>query len=335
LVLVAAAGWFTYTRQKAYRKDAFSTAPSVPSPQITEPTETKEKSYTLIGYSQTSAATEIFSVNLTDKKRRIIFTDRDENLKVRQLRRAVAATDEVLAYLAKKGEQEPKVLGMIKLTDPVKITTLLDGFGSSDVPIPSPDGKKIAYVVFSNADPDYGYSLLIMNRDGSNKRRLIKREKLIRGPAFSPDGQEIAFLADTGSGTVIEKINSNGTGEVERLAEFTNEIVYDLYWGDALYFGKRGKEESLANGGEIYRLSEKGTGLSRVTTNDSFDGYPVVSPDGKKLSLIRTKFPQDKYTAAAEFTLVVINMDNRSEIELGSSDGILSWQVSENFRGSP
>jgi TolB protein len=30
-------------------------------------------------------------------------------------------------------------------------------------------------------------------------------------------------------------------------------------------------------------VNDDGTGLERITTNETFDGFPMFSPDGKKL----------------------------------------------------
>ena len=34
---------------------------------------------------------------------------------------------------------------------------------------------------------------------------------------------------------------------------------------------------------DIYLVNDDGTGLERITTNETFDGFPMFSPDGKKL----------------------------------------------------
>jgi Tol biopolymer transport system component len=34
---------------------------------------------------------------------------------------------------------------------------------------------------------------------------------------------------------------------------------------------------------DLYKINTDGTGLERITFNDTFDGFPMFSPDGKKL----------------------------------------------------
>ncbi len=64
----------------------------------------------------------------------------------------------------------------------------------------SPDGTKIAFVLYSN------YEIYVMNTDGSNRRQLTSNKKIIDdGPAWSPDGSKIVFVsgAYTHSGLAI------------------------------------------------------------------------------------------------------------------------------------
>ena len=34
---------------------------------------------------------------------------------------------------------------------------------------------------------------------------------------------------------------------------------------------------------DLYRINADGSGLERITFNETFDGFPMFSPDGKKL----------------------------------------------------
>lgn len=65
--------------------------------------------------------------------------------------------------------------------------TTFDGFAS-----PSPDGRQIVF--YSGRDGDY--EIYIMNRDGSDQRRLTASRGRDASPAFSPDGRWIAFESD-------------------------------------------------------------------------------------------------------------------------------------------
>jgi TolB protein len=83
----------------------------------------------------------------------------------------------------------------------------------------------------------------VMNADGSNKRRVTKLDKASFAPYFFPDGKRIIFSS-----------NIDDEGGRNRSPNF-----------------------------DLYTIKVDGTGLERVTFNDTFDGFPMFSPDGKKI----------------------------------------------------
>jgi TolB protein len=74
-------------------------------------------------------------------------------------------------------------------------------------PVWSPDGRQIAYAAGAIGESE---GLFIMDRDGTNARRLTNGNDLV--PAWSPDGNRIAFARETGSGGQIWMIDADGSG---------------------------------------------------------------------------------------------------------------------------
>jgi Tol biopolymer transport system component len=83
----------------------------------------------------------------------------------------------------------------------------------------------------------------VMNADGSNKRRVTKLDKASFAPYFFPDGKRIIFSS-----------NINDEGGRNRSPNF-----------------------------DLYTINVDGSGLERVTFNETFDGFPMFSPNGKKI----------------------------------------------------
>jgi len=89
------------------------------------------------------------------------------------------------------------------------------------------------------------FEVWVMNADGSNKRQVTKLDAASFAPFFTPDGKKIIFCTN--------------------------------------YFDpERGNRRKLPNF-DLALINLDGTGLERVTYNETFDGFPIFSPDGKKL----------------------------------------------------
>jgi len=108
------------------------------------------------------------------------------------------------------------------------------------MPSISPDGKKIAYVSEGEqvGNPQADPEIYIMNLDGSEQKNLTSNGESVSDvvPAFSPDGQKIAY-ASTGAQTS----NPEGDSEVYVMnatdgssqTNLSNNAAYDAYpeWG--------------------------------------------------------------------------------------------------------
>ena len=124
------------------------------------------------------------------------------------------------------------------------------------------DGKTITFTSVRNGDQtekdiaDYkellaqnlirptSLEIMLMKADGSDKKQITNLGAASFGPAFTADGKKIIFSSN-----------------------------YD--------------PETHATGGEgnfeLWMMNRDGSGLERITHSDAFDGFPMFSPDGKKL----------------------------------------------------
>ena len=88
------------------------------------------------------------------------------------------------------------------------------------------------------------FEVWVMNADGSNKRQVTKLDAASFAPFFMPDGKRIIFCTN---------------------------------YFDETRATRRGQPNF-----DLALINLDGTGLERVTFFESFDGFPIFSPDGKK-----------------------------------------------------
>ena len=169
----------------------------------------------------------------------------------------------------------------------------------------SPDGKKIVFT----SERDGDLELYTMDIDGKNVKRLTNEIGYDGGAFFSPDSTMIVYRrsAQTTSEeikrykdllaqhlvvpTVFEiwvmKADGSNKRQVTNLgaASFAPFFTPD---GKRLifctnYFDENKTDRRRQPNFDLALINLDGTGLERVTFSETFDGFPMFSPDGKKL----------------------------------------------------
>jgi len=113
-----------------------------------------------------------------------------------------------------------------------KIATLISG-GVNTYPVPSPDGRKIAFRKFF----DNNSEVFTANINGSNPRNLTNHPAFEGWPAWSPDGKRIAFAANRNSAYQIFAMDADGRNV--RLVANTEGRATAPKWapdGKSIYF---------------------------------------------------------------------------------------------------
>jgi Tol biopolymer transport system component len=164
----------------------------------------------------------------------------------------------------------------------------------------SPDGKKIVFAsnrqayekTLSNEekerlkiDKQYFMEIYTADADGSNVKRLTNVPGYDGGPFFSADGKRICWRRFTPKGDVAEVWTMNADGSDQKAITKLGAMSWAPYFhpsGEYLIFTTN--LNGFANF-ELYIVDAAGKHAPvRVTTTDGFDGLPVFTPDGKKLS---------------------------------------------------
>lgn len=164
----------------------------------------------------------------------------------------------------------------------------------------SPDGKHIVFASNRAAygqklsaedeerlklDKQYFMDIYISDADGKNVKQLTHVPGYDGGPFFSPDGKRICWRRFTPKGDVAEVWTMNVDGSDQRQVTKLGAMSWAPYYhasGEYLIFTTN--LNGFANF-ELYLVDAQGKhDPVRITTTDGFDGLPVFSPDGKKLS---------------------------------------------------
>lgn len=145
----------------------------------------------------------------------------------------------------------------------------------------SKDGTKILY----QSNRTGNWQIYVMDRDGSNQKRITDDEYNNNFPDWSPDNKQIAFVSDREGNEEVYIMNMDGSG----LVNLSKNPARDIhpYWspnGTKLLFNSsRDDEESF----EIYVINIDGTGLTRLTNSKDVETCARFSPDETKIVCLR------------------------------------------------
>lgn len=151
----------------------------------------------------------------------------------------------------------------------------------------APAPGKIAFA----SDRDGNLEIYVMDTNGSNVARLTDNPGPDITPAWSPDGQRIAFGRPYPLRVYV--MNSDGSG-VTRLSDGASPV-----------WSPDGTRIAFEWQREIYLMSP--TGSNRIRLTDTPEGYafsPVWSPDGTRIAFASSRIGQ-----ASDVELYTINAD--------------------------
>ena len=207
---------------------------------------------------------------------------------------------------------------------------------SEGAPSWSPDSKRITYLRGSDPSGEIYNDINVMNSDGSSQTRLIKAtdtknfEVGFESPAWSPDGEKIAFMRTTRVDFVNSPPSSavpatgpsglylmkpDGTG----LRKLSKEMAY----AQSPLWSPEGKEIAFSGTGEKkYVVNVGGTELRELMPNvrDHISSYSW-SPNGKKIAFAAVHY-------RGELDIYVIDADGTGQTNLTSTKTIIEDEPS-------
>jgi len=168
----------------------------------------------------------------------------------------------------------------------------------------SPDGKKIVFTSLKDGDLD----IYTMNVDGTDVKQLTHTLGYDGGPWWSPDGKKIVYRAHHPKDSVevrqykdllaqglirpskVELFVMNADGSDNRQVTALGGANFGPSWtpdGKKIIFASNFREPRSENF-ELYLIDVSASmagadKLQQITFSPTFDGFPMFSPDGRKL----------------------------------------------------
>lgn len=173
---------------------------------------------------------------------------------------------------------------------------------------------------------DNSTEIFTIGIDGKNLARVTTNGFWDLYPAWSPDGEQIAFLSKRGLDLDIYVMGRDGGNQRLLYDSGTNDA--DIDWG--------GNTIVFTSNFTIWRMRDDGTMAQQVTYPSNAGGWgtanlpagdydPRLSPDGQKIAFERLEDPNSTHGVYDIFT---VNIDGHAETRLtdtGHAQGLPSW----------
>ncbi|WP_420821044.1 Tol-Pal system beta propeller repeat protein TolB [Pseudidiomarina aestuarii] len=137
---------------------------------------------------------------------------------------------------------------------------------------------RIAYVTV-NYNQDKPYELVVADYDGYNEKVLLRSPEPLMSPAWSPDGNKLAYVSfESGKPQIF--VQDIYTTRREAMTDFPGINSSPVWSPDGRSLGMVLSKDGNP---EIYTMNVATKALKRITNHYSIDTEPSWSPDGKAL----------------------------------------------------
>jgi TolB protein len=139
---------------------------------------------------------------------------------------------------------------------------------------------RVAFVSAEGAPPNQQYRLIVSDYDGEGQRTITKSTEPIMSPAWSPDGQSLAYVSFESKASAIY-VQTLSTGERRRVSARAG-INGAPAWspdGSTLALTLSRKDGDV----DVYTLNLSTQVLTRMTFDPGIDTEPTWSADGRKI----------------------------------------------------
>ncbi len=170
---------------------------------------------------------------------------------------------------------------------------------------------RIAYITVQGDPPDQHYQLVIADADGDNPHVILSADRPIMSPAWSADGQWIAYVSfESRLPAVYVQQVKTGQRSLVSARVGVNSAPEFSPDGTKLAVTLSGSGGNL----DIWLLDLRTQQLQQLTDDPSVDTEPAWSPDGKSIY-----FTSDRSGAPQIYKLDVANPQRVQRITFGSN----------------
>ena len=181
------------------------------------------------------------------------------------------------------------------------------------LPALSPDGTWVAFVARLGAQ---SVAIMVSALDGTGVRRLTHDEKFNTHSAWSPDGEEIAYIAD-GKLTVMRADGTNARELVRSVYARAAALAWSPHGSRIAFVGVQNDPE---HANAVFTVRPDGTEMTNLGATLS---VPSWSPDGSRIAFL---IPGDGREVSL-YTLDSVGTDPQKVWSLGQTNVRQAWSL--------
>ncbi len=184
------------------------------------------------------------------------------------------------------------------------------------------DDTRIAFM--SNRHDERSWEIYLMNSDGKRVRRLTEHPQADGIPAWSPDGQKIAFVSFRNEPRDIYVMNPDGTNLINLTQSPERSDSYPSWSPDG--------KQIVFSTGDIWVMDADGENQRNLTNHIAGDGQPDWSPDGRQIAFSSDRDRAWEFEGRDNRDIYVMNTDGTNPINLTNNP---AWDSSPAWEPAP